>query len=213
MLSPDAHLDLLEREVAAMTAVLERADPATAVPGCPGWTARELAGHLIGVHRWVLAALDADAPPPFDDTPPDGDLAGSYAEPAGRMLSRLRELPPEHACWTLDRHNPTAAFWRRRQLHEISVHRWDLEPHAVSDLVGEDGVDEVVELMLPRQLGRGRAALPPGTLQLVSPGRTWRIGSGDPVSTVEGSAGELALALWGRGGLLPPEWRAAGLTP
>jgi uncharacterized protein (TIGR03083 family) len=209
------HLALLEGEVVAMTAALAAADPAQPIAACPGWTARELAGHVTGVHRWVLAALRTDSPPAYDETPPAGDLAGGYEPVAREMLEALRALPADHACWTFDRSNRTAGFWRRRQVHELSVHRWDLAPYALDEALAADGIDEVLGFMLPRQLKTGRGTLPDGTLVLASPTRTWRVGAGTdtPDIIVSGTAGELLLSLWGRGTPLPGPWATAHLTP
>lgn len=209
---PD-HLALLEAEVAAMTESLRAADPAAPVASCPGWTVRDLADHVTSVHRWVLATLSSQEPAPFDDTPCGDDLAAGYAEQAHALLDRLTELPPDHECWTFDRNNHTAGFWRRRQVHEISVHRWDLAPYAMSDEVAEDGIDEILEFMLPRQVAMGRTTLPDGVLRLVSPRRTWDIGTGEPLLSVEAPAAELLLSLWGRKDALPQQWRDAKLTP
>ncbi len=206
------HLALLEHEVEAMTAALAAADHSAAVAACPGWTVRELAWHLIGVHRWALAALDSPSPPPYDETPGSGDLVEGYAEASSAILARLGELPADHACWTFDRGNPTAAFWRRRQLHEVAMHRWDVAAYAFADEVAADGIDEVLEFFLPRQLKSGRTVLPESTLRLVSAERTWQVGQG-PEAVVEGRPGELLLRLWRRGTPLPGAWGEAALTP
>jgi uncharacterized protein (TIGR03083 family) len=205
------HLAVLEGEVAAMTAALAAADPATPVEACPGWTVRELGGHITGVHRWVLAALDGDGPPPYDETP-QADPVAAYDAAAQSLVARLRELPTDHPCWTFDRSNPTASFWRRRQVHEVSVHLWDVAPYELTDAVAEDGIDEVLDFFLPRQVKAGRTTLPAGTLELRTPHRSWTVGEG-PATVVEGSASELLLALWGRGRRLPDPWAGAGLTP
>ncbi|MGZ6792458.1 MAG: maleylpyruvate isomerase family mycothiol-dependent enzyme [Mycobacteriales bacterium] len=206
------HLALLEDEVAAMTAALAAADPDQQVEACPGWTARDLAGHVTGVHRWVLAALETDSPPPYDETPPAGDLAQAYAPVAREMLDALASVPADAPCWTFDRANRTAGFWRRRQLHEIGMHRWDLAPYPLDEQVAADGLDEVLGFMVPRQLKMGRAVLPEARLRLVWPGGTWSVGEG-PLTVVEGTPAELLLRLWGRGEPLPAPWGAVALTP
>jgi uncharacterized protein (TIGR03083 family) len=212
-LTTEDHLELLSQQVVGMTAALRAATPATAVPACPGWTVTDLATHVIGVHRWVIDALNGSSPPAFDDAPLEGDLADAYADAAGTLVAKLTELPPEHECWTFDRDNRTTSFWRRRQLHEVTIHRWDAQPYAISDEVGADGVDEVLDFFLPRQVHLGRTTLPQGRLELVGPQRTWTIGEDGPVTRVEGTPGELVLGLWGRTDLIPPLWREANLTP
>jgi hypothetical protein len=102
-----------------MAQALGEADLSASVTACPGWTVRELAGHLTGAHRWVLAALSSEVPPPLDATPDATDPVGAYAEAAAEMLSALSLLPPDRPCWTFDRTNRTTSFWRRRQLHSV----------------------------------------------------------------------------------------------
>jgi uncharacterized protein (TIGR03083 family) len=206
-------LALLQGEVAAMTATLRQADPEAAVPSCPGWTVADLAEHVIGVHRWALAALDSEQAPAVPETPVTGPLADAYAAAAGDLLAVVSVRPASSPAWTFDKHNRTAGFWVRRQLHEITVHRWDVAPFQIDPVVAEDGIDEVLDFMLPRQLATGRITPPGGTLRLVSPDRTWQFGDGRPVHTAEGSPGELLLALWGRGNADLGAWGRAGITP
>jgi uncharacterized protein (TIGR03083 family) len=206
------HLGLLEVEVTAMIGALRDADLAAPVPACPGWTVRELASHLTGVHRWVTLALDNAGPPPYDETP-DDDPVGAYEEAATTLLQKLRELPPDAPAWTFDKYNKTAGFWRRRQLHEVSVHRWDVVPHQLPTEVAEDGVDEVLDFFLPRQIALNRTEVPDGTLRLISPERAWAFGDGRPVQTAQGTASDLVLGLWGRVELDLGPWREASLTP
>jgi uncharacterized protein (TIGR03083 family) len=207
------YIAALDSEVAAMAAALKAADPSAPVPACAGWTVRELAGHVTAVHRWALAALSRLTPPPYDESPTDGDLAAAYATAGQALVAGLRDVPADHPCWTFDQSNRTASFWPRRQLHEVAVHRWDVAPYTLSDQVAEDGIGEVLEFWLVRQVGLGRTTLPTSTLRLASADRTWDLGEGDPVQTVKGSASDLQLSLWGRGDLIPSPWREATLTP
>lgn len=189
------HLALLQGEVVAMAAALRAADPARPVRSCPGWDVAALTAHLTAVHHWVLGALRNEGSPPYDEKPASPQ---DYAAAAGALVERLQELPPDAPCWTFDRDDRTAAFWRRRQLQEVSVHRWDVEEHAIDPAVAEAGVDEVVEFFLPRQVQLGRTTLPPGTVVLDSGTRSWTIGAGGPTATVRGPASDLDLLLWGR---------------
>jgi uncharacterized protein (TIGR03083 family) len=210
------HLALLDREVAGMQTALAATDPAAPVPACGDWTVRDVAHHVTTLHRWVRDALDSPTMPAFDERPVDGDgpaIAEAYRESAAAMLSRMHELPLDHPCWTFDKDNQTAGFWHRRQLHELSVHRWDVAPYDLADELASDGIDEALEFMLPRMLAGGRASLPDGSLRLVSPKRTWTVGEGEPVAEVQGSASDLLLSLWGRRDLLPSPWREAKLMP
>jgi uncharacterized protein (TIGR03083 family) len=209
-------LGLLEHEVQAMGDAIAGADPAAAVPGCPGWVVRDVVTHLVGVHSWVTATLGQEQPAAYAEEPLEGDgqqLAGRYREVAQALLGRMRELPADAPSWSFDAADRTAGYWRRRQLHEVSVHRWDVAPYAMDEAVAADGVDEVVDFFIGRQVERGRATLPEGSLRLVGPERTWTVGTGQPVASVEGRTGNLLLALWGRKDLLPEPWRDAKLLP
>ena len=190
------HLALLEGEVAAMAAALAKTDPDRDVPSCPGWTVSALTAHITAVHRWVLGALRNEGAPPYDEvaaTPLD------YAAAATALVTRLRELPTDAPCWTFNRDDQTAAFWRRRQLQEVSIHRWDVDRHDLDLVIATEGVNEVVDFFLPRQLGMGRTTLPSGTLTLSDGARSWTLVSGDgPAATVNGDTGALNLLLWGR---------------
>lgn len=210
------HLSLLEVEVSAMTAAFAGADADAPVAACPGWTVRDVASHVTALHRWVTSAVDQTDMPAYDEQPISGDghaLAAAYGQAGEAMVTRMRALPGDQACWTFDKNNRTTSFWHRRQLHELSVHRWDIAPHIISEPVAADGIDEVLDFMLPRMLHNGRATLPEGSLELVSPVRTWTIGAGEPTAHAQGSAGDILLALWGRNTLLPPGWRNAKLMP
>lgn len=210
------HLSLLEREVEATAAALAGSDPEAPVPACPGWTVRDVAQHVTTLHRWVRLALDSCEMPPFKEVAAEPDaaaIAAAYADSGADMLARMRELPVDHSCWTFDKTNPTAGFWHRRQLHELSIHRFDITPYTLADDVASDGIDEALDFLLARMLHTGRATLPEGALQLVSDDRTWSIGEGEPVAVAQGSAADLLLSLWGRGDLLPAPWSTAKLMP
>lgn len=205
------YLALLESEVVAMTAALRATPQDRPIAACPGWTVRELTAHVTGVHRWAMAAVQStEAPPTYNESVVDGDLVESYAEAGAAMLEMLGQVRADQPCWTFNRADRTAGFWQRRQLNELSVHRWDVAAYEVTDEVATDGIDEVFSFFLPRQLATGRATLPAASLQLLSPGKSWLIGEG-PATIVEGSPHELLLRLWGRGERLPEPWQQ--LTP
>ncbi len=189
------HLALLKDEVAAMAAALRAADPARPLPSCPGWTVADLTAHLTAVHRWARAALERPASPPYDEVPATPD---DYAGAAEALVTRLGELPLDAPCWTFDPGNRTASFWRRRQLHEVSMHRWDVDPHDLDAVVAADGVTEVLEFFAPRQVRLGRIELPPGAVVLDGGTRTWTLGEGEPTATVTAPVADLNLLLWGR---------------
>src|SRR5207253_2074614 len=101
-----------------------------------------------------------------------------YAQASSALVERLAELPADAPCWTFNRNDATAGFWRRRQLQEVSIHRWDVDQHELDPVIAEDGIDEVVDFFLPRQLATGRTTLPEGSLMLVAPKTVWALQSG-----------------------------------
>lgn len=144
-------------------------------------------------------------------------LAAWYTDSARVLVDTLRVTAPEADCWTFGPRPRTAAFWFRRQAHEVAVHRWDLGAAIGQDLgypdeLATDGVDEVVALMFPRQVRLGR--MPPLAASLglqVDGGPRWVL-QGDGLgespdvtdADVSGPADALVLLLWGRLGLDDP---------
>lgn len=179
-----------------MAATLRAEDPSRPVPSCPGWTIADLTTHLTAVHRWARGALRHEGPPPYDETPA---TAEDYAASAADLVGALRALDEDAPCWTFNRDDPTAGFWRRRQLQEVSIHRWDVAQHAIDPVVAAAGIDEVVTFFLPRQLATGRATVPGGTVVLDDGTQSWALVAGDgPHAVVRATAPELNLLLWGR---------------
>jgi hypothetical protein len=111
-----------------------------------------------------------------------------------------------------------AASWARRQAHELVVHRMDLEaaagvPHApVQSELAEDGVDELLAIVVPRWAHTEPLVSADGTVAVTATdtGRTWSVRidrggvtvSAQPTGTedarLSGEATQLLLRLWGR---------------
>lgn len=142
------------------------------VPACPGWHVERLIGHLGRVHVWASNFLAADPDDP-------GTVSGGPRPPAGAAVLPWYRESLNGLLAELDRHDPsetagtfagpsTAAFWYRRQAHEIAVHRWDAQdamaPGAASPVPAElavDGIDEWLDLFVPRFLARRTDPMPP----------------------------------------------------
>lgn len=196
-------LDHLRREADGFTAVLQDADLSAPVEHCPGWDLVGLTAHLAGTHRWAANAVEGElrrepAPPLPDRTA----VVAHYRDSADRLVDVLRSTPPDAACPSFlgPRH---AAWWSRRQAHELAVHRWDAE-HAAGRLPGldeqlsADGVAEVAEVFVPRMRERGLLGELPQAVALEHPGGRVVVGEGPVVATVRGDAGTLLLVLWQR---------------
>jgi uncharacterized protein (TIGR03083 family) len=201
------HLAALGDAQRRFLTTLASADPESPVPTCAPWRVADLALHLGGVHWWAAAmALGVDLDPHEPAEPRDtSTLVGFYAWAAAELRSTLAVLGPHAPCATLVGPGQ-ASFWGRRQLHETLVHLWDLQvalgadvddsPH---DEAWVDTVAEVVDTMTPRQVRLGRIALPAQAVELVAPGRSWRLGPDlRAAATVHGRPRDLALLLWGR---------------
>ncbi|GIF02589.1 maleylpyruvate isomerase family mycothiol-dependent enzyme [Actinoplanes siamensis] len=195
------HLALLRAELAAFQRCLG-GDLSAPVEHCPGWTLRELAAHLGEGNLWAAAAVTErhgrhQPPPAPEDIVP-------WVAASGDVLTGALAVDPGTEAWTFWPPR-TVGFWRRRRWLETLVHRWDAE-HALgvaSVLDPEhcaDGIAEIGDTFLPRQVERGRMAVPSRSVCFVASDldRSWVLGPGEPVSTLRGTAAEILLALWNR---------------
>jgi uncharacterized protein (TIGR03083 family) len=221
-LTDDAYCAAIETEIERIVALAREVDPQAVVPPCPDWTARDLFVHLGGVHRWaeylVRGTLERPVGPDAVGVDPPGDdaLADWLADGGASLVKTLRAADPDGPMWAwgADQH---VRFWSRRQLHETAVHRADAElalsrAPVIEAGVAVDGVDEFLEnlpcarwapgLQQLRGDGETIALRSPQTSWLITlepGGFTWRHtedATGD--ATVEGTASELLLFVWGR---------------
>jgi len=214
---PVPYLDVLEAEAASFAELVRGADPATPVAGCPGWSLAALTSHLGGIHRWARHAVlvgHGDQPTGPDDP---GQLYRWFLEGAADLVQTLRSAEPAQPCWTLAPPNQVS-FWMRRQAHETTMHRWDAAVCAGADATIEravalDGIDEVVNMFVPRQVRLGRLPAFPSVLHLVAEGQRFAVSAGaarspgEPVGTVQASPEALLLLLWRR--ITPEDPRVA----
>lgn len=162
------------------------ADLKAPVPACSGWTVRDLVVHLGNTHAWAATIVEtgAKAPTQSDDPGSHRSRAVSewYAGKAEDLYRVLRDTDPEKPAWNFAFGEGVANFWRRRQLHETTVHSVDLAqavgatPHIAPE-IASDGVDEVLTVMLHRMHHRGypAALTAPLTLQCEDTGRVWTL--------------------------------------
>ena len=200
-LGPNALLEHVRCEVAAFARCLDH-DPTAPVRACPGWDVAELATHLGRVHRWATAALSSGDPPDLPARPSGEDLRTWFDEGAVDLLAELGARDPAQPCWTLAAPH-TVGFWVRRQAHESAMHRWDAEtalgrPASIDAGLAGDGVDEVVEMMYPRQVALGRADAVDAALVLRAGSHEWVVGGEGPRAAIAADPGELLLLLWKR---------------
>ena len=209
VLHADDRLPALHRAQDAYAALLLDCDPTMTVLACAPWTVTDLTLHLANIHRWA-AEMAAGGSDWDDDTVGPRDpawLHEYYLSSAAMLRADLHRLGPDHPAETLNGPGP-ASFWHRRQLHETLVHLADLaqaadRPHPIDDpTVWADAVDEVVTVLMPRQIRLHRIDPPedPVVLRSTDTGLDWRLGprSVAPAATVTGTAQQLALMLWHR---------------
>jgi uncharacterized protein (TIGR03083 family) len=226
MITPEQGLTSFERLTEEVAVLLAGADLGAPVPPCPGWTVADLVAHLGETHLWAEHCIRVGSPDAPEVAAPltDQDALGVwYRDSARTLVDTLRLTPPETECWAFGPRPRTAAFWFRRQPHEVAVHRWDLGAALGRDLgypaeLAVDGVDEVVTMFFPRQVRLERIPRLTESLALEAEhGQRWLLagdGTGDPVkspdATVTGPAGALVLLLWGRLDLDDPRLTTTG---
>ncbi|MER7278175.1 maleylpyruvate isomerase family mycothiol-dependent enzyme [Dactylosporangium sp. NPDC000244] len=161
------HIDALERAGLDLVDAAEKAGFDAPVPTCPEWTVRELVQHVGYVHRWAATYVrdgrtsiltddeEADAVGPF---PADQALLDWFQAGHTALVDLLRAAPADTPCWHFLPAESPLAFWARRQAHETTIHRADLEG-AVGDIAGVDadlGLDGIDELLMGFYGTRGR---------------------------------------------------------
>jgi uncharacterized protein (TIGR03083 family) len=148
---------------------------------------------------------DEERPHPQDR---DG-LRTWFDDGAAELVATLRTTDPATPCWHFGPKPRTAGFWFRRQAHETAMHVRDLEEAArgaAEPLHPElvvDGIAEILEMFLPRQVRLGRLDAPSAIVELrpTDVDTTFRLapaGDGEVVGSVTAPAETLLLLLWGR---------------
>lgn len=214
-------IETLRSEGALLAAAAEKAGLEAPVPPCPGWQVRDLVRHTGAVHRWAtqFVAEGRTVPVSRDDTAPeDTELRQWYLDSLERLADALATAPADLECWSFLEAPSPLAFWARRQVHEVTIHRVDAQTAAGPDCspvdtrVAADGVDELlagfhgktsskVRTPEPRTLRVRAVDADDDWLMRLSPQSpvTERGGSGHADCTISGTAMALYLAMWNRG--------------
>lgn len=187
------------------------------------WKVRDVVAHLGGVHRWATRIVTerSIAGPSFKKSKLDGiELCDWFDEGAAGLLETFRRHELDEPCPNF---NPgserTIAWWVRRQAHESTVHRWDIEVTLgdvtpIAPNLAVDGIDEFLDVFVRT---RGKQTLQsPLVLRTTRPSRSWTltpaakpgridVSPGKPdaratgdVAEVAGKPDALLLAVWGR---------------
>ncbi|NUR05626.1 MAG: maleylpyruvate isomerase family mycothiol-dependent enzyme [Nocardioidaceae bacterium] len=165
---PSTAVDFVEEYAAAaerFAVAVAWADPRALVPSCAGWTVSDLVVHLGNVHAWAATIVETGLPAVEQNDHPRGSRSRTasqwYAGKAEDLYEVLRHADPEQPCWNFAFGTGVAGFWQRRQLHETTVHGFDLdlatdrETAETDPVVAADGVDEVLTVFLHRMSQRG----------------------------------------------------------
>ncbi len=224
-MTKDSVMDHLLELGAAMSRFAELQGEATGdeqVPACPGWTSRDLTEHLGTIHRWaasiVLSGQRLESPKPVIADP----VVEWYAGTATALLAALQAVDVDEPTPNFSRNDEHAGFWRRRQMHETTVHTVDAaqalgldESHwTVAPSIAADGVEEVLRIFLPRMTARRQYPDVRSRIRLVATDtdQSWVLApaagegfppvlvhsSHDADAAVEGKTADLYLALWHR---------------
>ncbi|MET0703665.1 MAG: maleylpyruvate isomerase family mycothiol-dependent enzyme [Mycobacterium sp.] len=136
-------------------------DPAAPVPTCPGWTVQQLFRHVGRGVRWsaqmvldqATESLDPRAVP--GGKPPEDPAAATdwLTDGADKLLDAVNQTGADVPVWTFLGPRPSA-WWIRRRLHEVVVHRADAAIAVGVDFeldpaLAADAISEWLELVVP----------------------------------------------------------------
>ena len=165
VLATPAYIGQLREEGELLAAAAAPLSLDLPVPPCPGWQLRDLLRHVGYVHRWATGYVTerhAEMVPRLDETAvlgqdiPDPALLDWFRAGHAGLVRALEAAGPDLACWTfLPGAASPLAFWARRQVHETTVHRIDVQLTAAAAMPGQpvdpvpaalaaDGLDELV---------------------------------------------------------------------
>ena len=195
-----------------------RAGLDVAVPTCGDWQMSDLLLHVGSVyHRAALVVGErATEAVPWQQPPADvEDPIGYLADALDELVQTLSDSQADSPAWNWSDQPAVAAFWARRMAHESAVHRYDAQrAHGVAQPIdadiAHDGMDELIDLLLPRIIARDSPSLPTATYTLRSTDDgTWHVQVGsDGIQRLEtakssevnarGTTSALLLAAYGR---------------
>lgn len=220
-LSPERYRELLRANADAMVAAARTVPLDSRVPSCPDWDVRGLLVHVGQVHEWVREVVKhGDADPSQSTSPGQAeDAIAWYLDQAEQLLHVLETTPPDKPCTGHQPTNKRAAYWARRQAHEVAMHHVDADlaagggAHYDASLAA-DGIAEVLDVWMPliSQRIRPPALTAPVLLACTDTPERWlvspapdvpdtegpEVSATDLANTIRGTASDLLLAMWNR---------------
>jgi uncharacterized protein (TIGR03083 family) len=216
-LSVPAYAASLRRDGDALAAVAA-SNLEASVPGCPGWSVRDLVVHTGGVHRFWSQIVERRLQNPRDvdrtlTEPGDGPLVDWFRDGVMHLAEVIEHADGGEPIWSWSGQK-NIAFVQRRMPQETAVHRWDAEAAAgvagsIEPELARDGVDEYFDIFMPAEEssfdGRGETI----HLHQTDGGGEWVLELGPERVQVErghrkgdaavrGSGSDLLLMLWRR---------------
>jgi uncharacterized protein (TIGR03083 family) len=215
-----SYLENIAEEGARIIRLARQAPMDARVAHLGRWELGDVVAHLGGVHRWAAEILATGAMPAGHQEKTDRDeaLITWFDEGLQRLITVLAASDLDEPCPNPCPGSPaTKGFWARRQAHETTMHRWDIEStiskaRITDPLFAADGIDELLDTFTrirDKQVLTGPVALlttDANSTWVVSPaeqhGRVMiRRPQAEPidvVATISGPAEKLLLALWHR---------------
>jgi uncharacterized protein (TIGR03083 family) len=146
------------------------------VPTCGAWRMPDLLTHVGSVYRRVTIVVGERATTAVPWEPPGSDIADPVAyltEALDELVQALSEADADTPVWNWSPQPQVAAFWARRMAHESAIHRYDAQrAHDVAQPLdadlARDGLDELVDVILPRVVERDQPSLPQATYSFVA---------------------------------------------
>jgi uncharacterized protein (TIGR03083 family) len=157
------YLTVIEAESERFLDAARAADPAAAVPTCPGWNAADLLWHLTDVHAFWAGILRSGA---FTDEeskaveaakperPADVEtMSAVFREQTAQLLAELARRNDDEPAYFWLESAKTVGSTRRMQAHEATMHRVDAEltagrPSAPIDRqLADHGIAHAAEVM------------------------------------------------------------------
>jgi uncharacterized protein (TIGR03083 family) len=143
------------------------------VPTCEAWEVDDLLTHVASVYRRAATVVSDRATeavawaPPADVADPIEYLTDALDD----LIDALTSADADTPVWNWSGNSQTASFWARRMAHESAVHRYDAQrAHGVAQPIdtdlATDGLDEMVDVLLPRIVERDNVILPTATYVL-----------------------------------------------